>query len=125
MRDAMALASPFCGVRMTNQFTALSEAALGTGALLWATLLLPSTGFLWWLAGTVAYGALALLSAAALWRSHAEARALAAIGIVLFAVSNSFAAGSACTGGGACAPVVGVVAAIIVLQLTLIAVPQH
>ncbi len=110
---------------MTSQFVALSEAALGTGALLWAALLLPSTGFMWWLAGTVAYGALAMLSAAALWRSHAEARVLAAIGIVVFAASNSLAAGSACTRGGACAPVLAFIAVIIVLQVMLIAVPQQ
>ncbi len=110
---------------MTSRSTAFAEAALGTGALLWAAILLPHTGVLLGLAGTIAYGALAFLSAAALWRSHSEARLLAGVGILLFAVSNILPASSACTSGGPCAPVVAFVLGVIALQLSLIAVPQR
>ena len=104
----------------------LGQAALGVGALGWAVFLLPRTGILWWLAGNVAYGGLALTAAGLRVGSRRTvARAVAVAGTSLFVVSNGAAATLACSTGGACGTVVGIAGALVALQaLLFIAAPE-
>jgi hypothetical protein len=79
------------------------------------------SSFVWWLAGNVAYGALALTAAGVRVAGRpAEARIFAAAGTGLFVVSNGAALVLACSSGGACGTVAGIVAVFLVFEILLV-----
>jgi hypothetical protein len=110
---------------LVSRTVGLGQVIVGVIALGWVVFLLPRTGFIWWLAGNAAYGALALIAAALHLGGHrAEGRGLAIIGAAIFVASNGAVAILACSTGGACIQILAVIGLLVALQIAVLAGAQ-